>query len=683
MSWPLCGWLGGVVILTLCSVILGLLAAHIGRTNGDNREILEAIQGLNNSASIGGPTCVCNVTLDPVPCDDAGLADVTYCDVVIAGAGPAGVYAAYRLAPHHTVCLIDSRDRIGGKVYTYENGNLSTPTHAEQLRMSDTIGRCWYQELGIHSWIRGTVGTYYEGFTRNRNWTAPVCNDATMPPAGMADCVWGYSHERVAPNGDLDPHTFYQMENPCGADDWRDCSIEDWFYWYLWSAPTPGNDVSFQQFVIDTLGQEGYAYLRAAAGAEDLWDQPHSAKYRMDYDDYDWSQGYRGLVVPDGGPHSALRAALGHILGNGSSLYLGETVSEIRDVASDDAVHSMEVVTTLRRFRARRVIFAAPPYFAAQLKGDMGGSIAHDPHVTYGMHTEACTWNGFFETKWWQPTRSQCLDGYCAFVSDYAINSFQRRGVTWSFTDASESTPIEFMQYLPTPEREEDNLLRVWVRPSYCGLVNEILEQSGQAGVSAYILSYLHSRFDDNTTTVSGVVDAYFSHEPSAYSGLRVGVPFDYTQQAAWAKRPFVGRNLCLASEGYSTENAGWQEGAWRSVHRCFREQYLDTFTEQQIAGWESCCRSSTLPHCGMGCSAYDELTGCIDQHDPDTWGYCNRLDGEESLRDYYDYCYCTACTARRRKSDDDASPTETETPANAVNYTMRAIGRNGRFIWE
>lgn len=695
VGWPTLGWVLGLLGVALGVTILVLTALHYRHSRSDGKQ-LDNIEGLLEALNVTCTTCpacnpTLNVTINNVTSDCANdTANVIYCDLVIGGAGPAGVYAAYRLGPHFTVCLIDSRDRIGGKVYTYDSNvapGLSSPTHAEQLAMSHTIGRCWYQELGIHSWIRGTVGSYFEGFTRNRNWTAPVCNDATMPPVNPPACNWGNSYERVAPNGDLDPATFYQMDNPCGADPWLDCSYEDQYYSAL-SSFAPSNDETYQQYVINSLGQEEFAYLRASAAQEDLWDYPHSAKYIVDYDNFEASQGFSALVVPDGGPYRALEAGLVHALGNGTQLYLGERVTEIKDVATSDAVYNMEVVTTLHRFRAKRVVFAAPPYFAKELGGDMGGSIANDPHVTFGMHTEACTWNGFFESKWWAPSRTQCIDGFCAFVDDFIITDFQRGGITWSFIDTSESSPVEFIQYLPTPERNESNLLRVFIKPSYCKVINEILENTGQQGVSDYVSLYLHSRFDGNGTLVSGILDGHFSNEPSSYSGLRVGVTFDYAEQADWAKRPFPGRRLCMASEGFSTEYAGWMEGALRSVHRCFREQYLDTFTEEEIRSWETCCNPQTESYapCGSACASTTSSSPspgpsfCIDDQDPDTWSYCNRLSGEDSLRDYYDYCYCEACTAGASATGE---PETTPHPNFVPDLTERPMKRSGRYIVE
>lgn len=694
-----CGWILWFAGVGLGIAILVLLSMHYGRTLKDGKKldtIADLIGGLNTSVCPSCPSCpacnpILNVTINntTTECTNDTI-DVVYCDLIVAGAGPAGVYATYRLGPHFTVCLIDMRDRIGGKVYSHTGPAGITPTHAEQLRASDVIGRCWYQELGQHSWIRGTVGTYLEGFTRGRNWTAAVCNDETMPPANPPVCDWGNPYERVAPNGDLDPATFYQLQNPCGADPWTDCSYEDHYLGTL-DGTSPTDDITWQQHVINTLGHEGFSYLYDTEAESDIWSHPHSAKYIHDYFAFDGTQGYSALYVPDGGPYSALELAMTHILGNDTRLFLGEKVLEIKDVTSTDAVNNMEVITTLHRFRAPRVIFAAPPYFVKGLSGDMGGSMANDPHTTFGMHTNACTWNAFFETKWWNPTRSQCINGYCAFADDFIISDAQRAGITWSFFDESEYSPIEFIQYLPTPERDASNLLRVWVKPDYCALVQEILDNQGQAAVSTYLLNYMHSRFDGNGTTVSDVADAYFSSEPSSYSGLRVGVTFDYAEQADYAKRPFVGRRLCLASEGYSTEHAGWQEGAWRSVHRCFREQYLDTFTEEEIVSWETCCRSDEFSHCGSACTSSSGssssdtlLTGCIAIDDPDTWSYCNRMDTEESLRDLYEYCYCEACANRQAPDGSSSSSTGPTTHPDFVpDTTERPLGRVGRHVWE
>ncbi len=682
VGWPLLGWLAMLLLAALCATILGLLAAHFATTRDELNEIEQLVRELAG---------------------DCANDSVTYCDVLIAGAGPGGVYTAYRLAPHFHVCLVDYRDRIGGKVFTYTNASnptLWTPTHAEQLRASDTIGRCWYQELGITSWIRATTGSYYEGFIRNRNWTAPVCNFPTGPLL-PAVCPQGNAYDTVAPNGFTDRNTFYpsQMLFECYSQDWRFCSYGAQYNPLLLAGPA-ADDTTWRDYVTSQVGPEGYAYLQDTGIEQDVWREPHSAKWTQDYLKFDGALGYNALYLPDGGPYAALSAALGHILGNGSSLYLGERVTDVQDVSAEDGVYTFEVRTAQHRFRAKRAVLAFPPYFVRDLGGDLGGTLAHDPHVTFGAATSACSWNAFFPNKWWWPVRNQCLDGYCAYYRGFALTSEGRDGVTWSFVDESENGIVEFIQYIPTPARALANLLRVFPTADMCPFLQTILENEGQPAVAKIMMDYIHGRFDydtnGNPSNVTEPVDYYFDEEPSGYSELNAGVTFDLYAQAAWAARPFAGRQLCLVSEGYATGHSGWQEGAWASAHACLREQYLDTFTAGEIASWEACCNPAGPPTtCGAACvpgshstpSTFVEpqLSGCIAADDPNTWAYCNRLSGEMSLRDHYGLCFCDPCIVSEPGSSNNNTNAPTPVPGfepPPANFT-RPIGRSVRRVWE
>src|SRR5262245_27261172 len=52
----------------------------------------------------------------------------TACDVVVVGAGAAGLAAAARLAREGiAVCVLEARDRVGGRIFTRHNPGVDVP----------------------------------------------------------------------------------------------------------------------------------------------------------------------------------------------------------------------------------------------------------------------------------------------------------------------------------------------------------------------------------------------------------------------------------------------------------------------------------------------------------------------------------------------------------------------------
>ena len=58
-------------------------------------------------------------------------------DVVVIGAGAAGVAAARALSVLHSVVVLEARNRVGGRAWTYRNGNLALDLGCGWLHSSD------------------------------------------------------------------------------------------------------------------------------------------------------------------------------------------------------------------------------------------------------------------------------------------------------------------------------------------------------------------------------------------------------------------------------------------------------------------------------------------------------------------------------------------------------------------
>ena len=92
------------------------------------------------------------------------------CDVVIVGAGVGGLYTAFHLSAKlgDRLCLIDDRERAGGKVQSYpiKGTDVLAPTCAEQMRDIDVQLRCLCRDLNVSVWVRGEVSLYFHNYTQ-------------------------------------------------------------------------------------------------------------------------------------------------------------------------------------------------------------------------------------------------------------------------------------------------------------------------------------------------------------------------------------------------------------------------------------------------------------------------------------------------------------------------------------
>ena len=527
----------------------------------------------------------------------------TDCDVVIVGAGPGGLYSAYRLAPLYGVklCVIESRDRVGGKVFSYKSTlstpttPIYTPTHAEQLRGGDTILRCLQQELGSPSIIRGSVGSYLEARIRGRNSTGYQCF-GNVTPSGPASCAWGNPYEGVAPNGWLDPNTYVNLVNPCGSKDWTACSYEAEYYKILGSANN-ANTISqwetFGDYTQRILNAEGRAYIRDVSIATYQWDRDYAASFMVDYLKYDGAYPQSALSIPQGGPQQSLWLKMRNaVLGNLSRLFLNETALSLSSTIGSGAnSYPYTLGTNLRTFRAKRVILGMPSAYVANLTGNLGSQLASSKYIQYTKLTPVSTWNAFFPFEWWQNRTSQCVFGNCAIARNFTLSPFARKYTTWSFWNNAPGSGDVFIQFIGTPERQAGHLLRIFIDNEATNVfLANLLATSGQAAIQTYLMPLLRAQFNISDGPIPDPVDAYFHTERYGYSYISAGADFSAAQQTAWSVQPLGTERICLASESYSTLDTGWQEGATHSAHNCFRGKvFSDVITNAQVSAWERC----------------------------------------------------------------------------------------------
>lgn len=600
------------------------------------------------------------------------------CDVLIIGYGPGGGTMAYRLAPIYgnKLCIVDERDYVGGKVFSYQptiwtpEQPIYSPTCAEQLRDGDVILRCMQQAFISPTVKRGPVGRYPEAWARGRNNTGYTCYGSTPPPPGeSATCDWGLTYEGSSPNGFIDPATYINIANYCGNQSWTDCSYEDQIYAVIFdpvnvASITPME--TFGDYVQRIAGQEARSYMRDVSIATYYFDTNYAASYAVDYLNFDFGFNYGMLTVPHGGPQQSIwLKARNANNNNGARTYLNEkalSVSHLTGSATGGG-YVYGIGTTHHNFRAKRLVVAVPSTAVAEMTGDVGSTLAQNDYIKYALATAAGTWNGFFPYMWWRPRTSElCLDSYCAFNLNFTMNPLEKNYTQWSFWDNSQGG-FTFIQFLPTPERQAGNLLRVFWDNANIKQYDNVLETGGQAAVTELVMMRLREKFTVSDGPIPDPVDAFYKSEQNGYTYISAGAPFTAVQQTAWAIEPLAGEKLCLVGESYDMLNTGWQEAAAFTAHNCMRGPvFNDVISGETVDSWETCVNPTT---------------GAVLNYSS-SFDVCLLLENEYVMRDLAGIDYCGSASVYPFPN---SSYFNTEFGVNSVTSSSRARGLHTKAI--
>lgn len=568
------------------------------------------------------------------------------CDVAIIGAGPGGLTMAYRLAPIYgsRLCIFDDRDHVGGKVHSirYTKSTATrpvwTPTHAEQLRGGDSIMRCMAQEVGTIMVARGSVGVFYNYQALGINATGFQCFGNEIP-TGKADCLSGLAWEgRLAPNGYTGQPSPYGTDLPvvCGNKDWTQCSYTD-EYSTLLRSPSNANSIipteSFGEYATRILGVNGAKYFSDQNGLAymDVLD----ARAMVDYLNYDATYAFGAVHMAHGAPQVGTWNRVAKlIVGNASRLMLNKRIQSI-DKALDNTytLYTSDAVPV--KVTAKRVVIAFPPSYLKSMSGSVVESLIATPYVSYSQPTHACSWNAFFPSRWWKEFGSTCNFGYCATSKAFNLTGFARENyMSFNSGDSTGSpTSLDFVQYVPTPERKEGSLLRYFFEEASCREMDRIYTESGASGVQAELMYRTRFNFEKAVgKRIPDPVEAYYQSDLYAYAGIAPGAPFRALEWMAWAAEPIIGEKLCFATEGVNMLDSGWQEGAARVAHNCLKGNvFKDVISSTRVQALERC-------RANISTAANRYLDGGNKNSGNDV---CLLLRNEYHLRDLANYTTC------------------------------------------
>lgn len=624
-------FLGGSMIQS--AVYQNRLMAHL---SADKIDILNGQEILADRINLK-PAPSPSIVPSPPPID---------CEVAIIGAGAGGLTIAYRLAKIYgsRLCIFDDRKAVGGKIQSKryvassDTRPVWTPTHAEQLRGGDAIMRCLAQEVGTIMVVRGTPGTFFEVKAKGINATAYQCFGSSIP-TGPAECDTVSPWESVlAPNGE-DTSSPYgnDLPNPCGAKDWRSCSYTDEYFKMLLSASnvnTITQGESLGQYIYRILGVNGGTYFSEMFGYSYLNDQ--DARLLIEHFNYDNTFAYGAIHMAHGAPQVGTWNRVAKLLiSNGTRIFLNHRIQSMNTNSNGNYV-LLTSGTSPTTITAKRLVMAFPPSHINSMSGSVADTLRQSPYVSFAKPIHACTWNAFFPTRWWKKHTSTCNIGYCATGSrSFNLSGYARENfMAWNYQDATPSaTRIDFIQYVPTPERKEGNLLRYFFEQEACDTFDAIYASSGALGVQKELMSRtrvaLSAAIDKS---IPDPVEAYYSSEKFAYASFAPGAPFTASQLSLFAAEPMPGKKICFASEGFNILDWGWQEGAAKSAHNCLKGNvFNDVISNSVIQSFERC-----RANISSGANRYLDIGNKNSGNDA-----CLLLRNEYHMRDLANYTTC------------------------------------------
>jgi hypothetical protein len=608
----------------------------------------------------------------------------TMADVAFVGTGPGNMFAAYYLVKYLKsakqtlrIVMIDNRPLVGGKVQSEAAPNstpknpLFTPTCAEQVRTDDTDLRCMAQELGITGWVRAGTNTF-ENYWRGYNITAP---DTTLASQAAFDLPEPF----LAPNGPASTQAT-QMNgidfcaNPtCSgqpAGDWTVCS--NWIEALCRITGDDPTNATFtsqfpmhQDYVLSRMDRETYTSWEEGLYSDESWRIDRGAN-QMEYLNYDWNVGHGPQVtVIKGGPQQIYLAMQTMMQKSGMvTFYQQETVNCLDKGTSPSASTYPYVLRTgVRNVQAKRVMLGTPSgQFIRLMKGGLGLQLAQSEALrATGNMTMASTVNMFFPYKWWIPYRTQPnrigwaqstapLGGITIANGIQQILDNYRNYPQWSFFgDTKGGFFTDLIQYLPTPERAQANLLRSFHDEERARHLRTIYNMQGAQGLQAWIMGQIRQTMSD-IPNIPDPTKIVYHFEEFGYSRVDPYTTLSNTDLRNFAKTPLPGELISFSTESFNYMNWGWQQGSVDMAKQAFQAGgALAGLVPQAVQNnWGTCASTNSLQ--------YDQGK-VLSRNDPvSTNDGCLLLGNEVNMRDLmttvgrYKNLYSKACYDQANK---------------------------------
>ena len=447
--------------------------------------------------------------------DQPYATDLVACKVAIAGAGPAGLFAAYLLSEHTSgVCVFESSSRVGGRYWDVYGGAGVIGVGARRFHDEHLL----LLRLADHLDIQFVAG---EPFV-----------DRFLVEGHFAS-----TKDEVARRAFPDLYSDYclgQGRDACEG------SLVEAAIWSKAEGLAPKNQESIEQFYERTLGKSELEYVAAILGFR------ADFKSRIDARSYlSWLENEDALSptlhYPIGGMSRFSDALARRIVERGVRLFLNEPVTWLR--WSSDRLGMIDLEARTIRTQPDFVILAVNARAVRQIKGDVLREIVADPHYQSLLPIPAVVVTQWWDSAWWELSRGN-RDATRVISPDRCLGQLEIP------TDVFGKNTIATRSVY----NDDPACIQFW-RAAF-----------KEGRVEAEVRSRLEHLYPD--VVVPNPVKTHWMIWPDAWYWQRVGTQFTNEEIAEWAERPVEEMPLALAGDAYNPDYAAWSEGAYRSALR-------------------------------------------------------------------------------------------------------------------
>lgn len=525
-------------------------------------------------------------------------------DVLIQGAGIAGLYTAYRLVknlnvPANKIAIVDKASRLGGRIFDVcldgnsqlDQNNASNPLREclgnGPLRVNDAhpfmrglaaeLGvklewayRPWkYQEArgGFVNSIRPGTGVFY------RNVTVPpesVCARSDDPLL-FQSADWGFdsnalNFSNIASLGmrfDGFDALFWFIRQS-GGDFARLLGFPN--LCPVNTSIDPKNYPDFKSYSLAAIGNEADAFLRDWLRFRSLSSSNYDANNLLDFVREELLVSGDGDFYPVGGWSAYVRAMASYLRNAGVKFHLGEEVMCMSKGSASTQFLPVVATSGGKFFSAKKIFNSIPPLNMTDISGSLMDELRARPEFRSIEAVKTITISVWWNRRWWEPMRE----------ARWPLNKIYF--VTYFGGECFNTFETYTTEYL-----YNQNATRAVYDDGQCVLMWEKLIREGPAGVEKIKKMLVESinRFvtsagfgDQVQISLADIRDVKPLIRFPAWHLTKPDTEPTVCDIEAWAVNPVPGQPLHLIGEAYGLQLAAWNEGVGKSVLRALRHAY-------------------------------------------------------------------------------------------------------------
>lgn len=453
------------------------------------------------------------------------------CEVIIVGAGVGGIHTAFRLAPDlgEGVCVFEKEAFVGGRIKDIAmDGSFNDASKdrvgvgARRVMPQQQILLDLAEELGI-------------------TFQTPELGADLVNARG----TWALSKE--------DMLSAYPTITPDAGGDTETAFYEELLFGE--SRDNVGDYDNFRAFVTDSLGSEGFAFLRDVSRFRADFDYPLDATGYMDYLTEEWDV-FGTPSYPVGGMSTFPLGMAAAATAADARIFTSEPVARIERDGADYVVE-----TTTYRATAPKIVIAVPPAALDHIEGEVADDLKAQPEYQDIIGVKVVTITQWWTDKWWDGlTDTNNIPIWRGWTTEHCLNFIE--------------IPLE--EYA----RDQNVTRSVYNDGLDCSQFWEALwDQGGEAAVAAEVKRGLEHLFLDNgvSNAPNSIPDALQTHVeiwPYAWHWLVAGTEFTNAHVLDWSVEPLPGEEVSLTGEAYNLNRSGWSDAAYKSSIRVLNERF-------------------------------------------------------------------------------------------------------------